>query len=373
MPFLIYVVSASASIPFAENNGIARALVLTILLPYYLLAIGTLTLVRGVEKVRLLLLGLLCQFLWWGVQGAFAGGRVPHHPELGNEDAFGPLMVIGMGFCLYYGLGTRQRGLRWLAFGVAALCTTGVVASFARGAVVGAAAVLLYAWLRSPHKARIGAAIILLVGVFLIGTTLLPGTSCRHACTGPSRPAQFWAEMGTIASQGTEAGTGLDRWMLWRSGWKVFLQRPVAGVGAGNFGLFARSNLDVRDLPFGYRASPGVLWGRQLHNVFVQVLAEFGLIGALAFAAMIMDFWRRNAALRSAAFVGAWREATESRIDLRSVSLGLEVAMIAYLVTGLFYDQLYEPWLYSLLTVNALLHTTVGRLVPAHGVSRFTR
>jgi hypothetical protein len=39
--------------------------------------------------------------------------------------------------------------------------------------------------------------------------------------------------------------------------------------------------------------------------------------------------------------------------------------MVAFLITGLFYDQLFVHWLFSLLTLNALLHATAKRLTLA--------
>jgi hypothetical protein len=39
--------------------------------------------------------------------------------------------------------------------------------------------------------------------------------------------------------------------------------------------------------------------------------------------------------------------------------------MIAFLITGFFYDQLFVHWFYSLLIVNALLHATAQRIARA--------
>jgi len=93
------------------------------------------------------------------------------------------------------------------------------------------------------------------------------------------------------------------------------------------------------------------------------VLSEFGLVGTIAFVLLLVDFWKRNAELRSAGLVIAWWSATQHRFDLHMLSLALEAAMVGFLVSGIFYNQLYSHWFYSILTLNALLHLNAKRLV----------
>jgi hypothetical protein len=45
------------------------------------------------------------------------------------------------------------------------------------------------------------------------------------------------------------------------------------------------------------------------------------------------------------------------------LSLALEAAMVGYLVTSVFYDQLYVHWFYSLLAVNVVLHMNAKRVM----------
>jgi hypothetical protein len=56
-----------------------------------------------------------------------------------------------------------------------------------------------------------------------------------------------------------------------------------------------------------------------------------------------------------------WEEATQGQSDIQSISLGLEAAMIGFLASGLFYDQLYTSPFYSLVTLNFLLSLVVRR------------
>ena len=357
VPLLVYLGAVLLMVPFAVHTGLARQWAVKILLLYYALAVGSLALIRTPDKASFLCLLFLLQFLWFFIQsdltsglspGQKAGG-VPWHPELNNEDGFGPLMLIGMAYSFYFGQAVRSKTLRWLAFSIAAMSLVGVIASFARGAVIGLAVVAAYAWVRSPRKGKASLALLLGIAVLFVATAVLfPGGA-------------FWAEMRSITAEGTSSGTGADRWALWQIGLKVFLRRPIFGVGAGNVGIFAYYNFDPADLVGVYAVNRGALWNKTLHNIYIQVLSESGLVGFIAFIVMIIDFWRRNIALRSSAMVRAWQTATDRRLDLRTLSLGLEAAMVGYLVTGVFYHQLYIHWLYSLLTINVVLFEVASR------------
>src|SRR2546426_826217 len=223
--FLLYIANACIMLPFAENTGVARDFVLKILLLYYVLALGSLTFIKSIEKARLLLLLFLLQFLWWLIQARFTDPNVgqmvwhpiPWHPHLGNTDAFAPLMVIGMGFAFYYGLATRKGGLRWLALAIGAMSVVGMVAAYTRGASVGAAMILLYIWLRSPNKGRTLWGLVLATIVFFVATSII------------YPQGQFWTRLASITTEGTETGTGADRWHLWQTGWHAFVRRPVFG------------------------------------------------------------------------------------------------------------------------------------------------
>ncbi|TMB87453.1 MAG: O-antigen ligase family protein [Chloroflexi bacterium] len=357
LPFLCFLLGASFSIPFAENTGIARGGVFKILALYWVLTVGSLVFIRRLDKAALLNRLFLLQFPWWAGQALFADatfGRtawhpIRWHPDLSNTDAFGPLMVIGMAFSFYYAVAARRAPARVLAFVVTALCVVGIVAAYTRGATLAAGLIVLYVWLRSPHTGKTTRGLLLATAVFLIATNLIYPNG------------QFWARLGTITSEGTSAGTGADRWALWHIGWRVFLMRPLVGVGADNFGIFAYSHIPTAELPGSYHLNEWFIYGRGLHNIYVQLLAEFGLVGAACFGWMLVDFWQRNRDLRTQPFRLAWQRLGPAGIDLRTLSLAFEGGMVAFLLTGCFYNEIYEPWLYSLLALNGVLHLTLKR------------
>ena len=67
-------------------------------------------------------------------------------------------------------------------------------------------------------------------------------------------------------------------------------------------------------------------------------------------------FWWRNLHQRKPSAVRAWAAKVPKHPDLESLAFALEGAMVAYLMTGFFYDRLNGHWLYTILTLNMALH-----------------
>jgi O-antigen ligase len=103
-----------------------------------------------------------------------------------------------------------------------------------------------------------------ITGVVIIGALLVP----------PFLPQAFWTRASSIFNaEEDETGSRAARMDLFNDGWDAFVAHPFTGVGAGQFQNY---NPPTRREPW-----------RETHNVVLQVLAELGLIGGLAFAALI--------------------------------------------------------------------------------------
>jgi O-antigen ligase len=336
---LAYIGFAAVTVPLAYHRGTAYETVQGLLL-FYLLGLGTLVYIRKAEQAIPIMLMFLFQFAWWAYHARFSA-MVFWHPGYANTDGVGSLLVMGIGICFYYGMAAENKWMKRLGYALAAYCILGVVASFARGAVLTAGAVLVILWVRSPRKGLAAAGAVVAVLLAIGGQAML------------HERGAFWAEMESTFTENIEQGTGRDRWELWKAATRVWQERPIIGVGARNFGPFAASYFAFGEIP-GYE-NPGRLYGRNLHNAYFQILSEFGIVGSLLFIWLVVDFWKRNRALRRPDFLQAWHSRTGGRYNLGHVSLGLELAMFAFLCNSLFYAQLYVHWLYTLLIVNFLL------------------
>ena len=87
-------------------------------------------------------------------------------------------------------------------------------------------------------------------------------------------PASYWHRISSITDESRdETGSREARQILLRESFTAFLQHPVTGVGAGQF-----KNYD----PEGRQEA----W-RESHNVILQVAAELGIFGVLAFMFLV--------------------------------------------------------------------------------------
>lgn len=351
VPLLAIVVLTAAMTPFTYNIGYAIEPLKKLIL-LYLLAVGTARFVTTPRQgTFVVVLAMLGQYLWFGLQG-LRTGAVWWHSMLANEDAFGPLMVVGIATCLYIGLASRGR-MRLIGLTGSAICVLGLVSSFARGATLAAGLVMMIVWLRSPRKGVMTALFIGMFGVLLVATLVIfRNTSREDSKTG------FWNEMMTIQEDVDGAGTGGDRYALWDAARRVFYSHPLLGVGAENFGPAAAELLKVGQVKGMYADNPGMLYERKLHNAFFQALCEYGIIGSAIWLWLIGHFLWTNARLRSPPFVAAW-QALGGTLDLRHVALGLEAGFVGFCGCAWFYNLLFEPWLFTLLILNMLLYRIV--------------
>jgi O-antigen ligase len=348
-PYLLIIGIFLVWIPFVLNpayllNGVTK------ILQYILLTALTVSVLETPKQLAPLLKLFFFGFIWFGVQGILAG-RVWWHQNLGNEDSFGPFMTIALGFSYYVAMGTTLKKYRYLALATCLLGMAGTIVSFARGAFIGLCVVLAVLAFRTPRKlAFLGYGALLLVAGQIVIMVMFP-----HG--------EFWDEMATITGEGTSAGTGQHRWVLWQAAWEVFLTSPLVGVGPNNFGPNAVEYFTSRGVTNmgGGIHDPSLLYQLSLHNDYVQVMVEMGLVGLFALAAVFAYFFRCIGFLRTKAVQEAWTSQPGAFIDSNNLALGLEAAMIGVLVSSVFYPQFFiNYWFWSIMML-ALAATVISR------------
>jgi len=348
-PYLVMIGIFLVWLPFVLNrgfllNGFGKVV------QYSLLTALTISVLETPQQVMLLLKLFLLQFLWFGIQGLPWAG-VPWHQNLSNEDSFGPFMTVGLGLAYYVAMGTTLTKYRYLGFLICLIGMAGTVVSFARGAIIGLCVVLALLAIRTPRKlAFLGYGALLAVTGLVVIMVAFPN-------------GEFWDEMATITEEGTSAGTGLQRWVMWQAAGELFLTNPILGVGPGNFGPNATeyfTERGVTDMGSTFD-TPDKMYMMALHNDYVQVLVEQGLVGVFALASVFVYFFKCVRYLRSDVVQKAWMNQTEGFIDPRNLALGLEAAMIGFMVTSVFYPQLFiNYWMWSIMML-ALLSSTIAR------------
>ena len=186
-----------------------------------------------------------------------------------DSRAFGPFFnsnyfgfFAAQAFVLALGWAAASRDLGRLAFlGAAAILGTALFATFSRGSLIGAAVgIIVLAW---THSRRLGLA---LIGLLVVGSVVL-------------YPVFLDARLDlTFGDNSLEAFNDQTRSEQWRlntigAGLGLFARQPVFGVGFGSFQFL--SPWFVGESPVTYA-----------HDWWVSVIAEQGIVGSVAFAAI---------------------------------------------------------------------------------------
>ncbi len=192
----------------------------------------------------------------------------------------------------------------WMARGLALITLAPMLYAYyftnSRGGIVGLATCMaVIGWRRYGSK----------IGPFLIVASL-----AGIVALGPSR----------LAEMDTEEDSAQGRIQAWGEGLNMLQSRPLVGIG---YGRFTEYNELVA------------------HNSFVQILAELGLIGGVAFNGMV--FWY---------FMAIRRLRTLPKVDrppFRAWQTGFLAMGAAFFVSACFLSRQYNPVLYTVIALGA--------------------
>lgn len=178
-----------------------------------------------------------------------------------NPNLYGGLMVVGASLWFAFGRNLRLRPA--LTTGGVLLCLYGVAASVSRNAwfsVLAVAAFLLTraGWRKASLPVRVVSVVLVAVLIFSLLMVLV----------------HKWAQIDRLI------GPRMD---LWQTAWNMWLSSPLVGWGPGTY-----PELFPRFLPAdAYPFLPGRRGFLHTHNIFLQVLSELGLAGAVLIPAWL--------------------------------------------------------------------------------------
>lgn len=245
----------------------------------------------------------------------------------GHPNQYAALLATTVPLALSVAAGRGlPRALRVLAVVAAALGLTALVLSYTRGAVIGLVAGGLLALMALRPRAVLPVGAVMLVA----GIALAP----------PALQERFRAESGSDVALRAD---------IWGASLEIYAERPVLGAGGGNFAD-------------GYRALPStptfssqrrLLHNQQIlvpphaQNQFLNILAEQGTIGILAFLA-----------LAGSALVAVRRGFRSGGTAGRAICLGVGAGLMAFAIQGLLEAPLF----------GARLEVTLLGMIAAAGV-----
>jgi O-antigen ligase len=214
---------------------------------------------------------------------------------LHQPNQLGGFLVILVPF-IVAGFLISRRGR--LFFGLALVfAVLGIYASFSRGAMVALVAIPLFFMTKRQLLVLLPAFLVLL----LIAT-----------------PGVIRERFDTLSSSGDEVATRTD---IWRAAIDIWEQHPVFGAGAGSFPTeYAKARIPGKLYLPNRRIQPPP----HAHNVFLQQLAESGLVGFLSLVAILVLALRTSLLVR--------------RSRLRWLSI-LGTASMASIVAFLIHNQ----------------------------------
>ena len=134
---------------------------------------------------------------------------------------------------------------------------------------------------------------------------------------------------------------------IWLTSLEMFKQHPWLGIGPNLFADFYLSVLDTTPLPDGYQPEKAYIpWA---HNLYLEALAERGVVGLMAMGFVIAAAIRR-------VFMALQRAGNGPQ---RNYAVALASSWTAFLVMGLFDLTFLKDWV---LLVFVLLVALSGRL-----------
>jgi hypothetical protein len=189
----------------------------------------------------------------------------------------------------------------------------------------------------------------LVVLSFRVRPILAVGLVAGILVGGPFVPESFYSRMSSIFNPEADAaftGSRETRTTVMKEGIAVFAERPLTGVGAGQF-----VNYDY----------PGRVerW-RQAHNSLIQVAADLGIFGLLAFAYLIYRGIKTALWLRRSLGPQPRRKPSEvsqvlhadDREFLHDHAVAMGAAMFGWFAAAMFASVAYSWTFYYLLALT---------------------
>ncbi len=276
-------------------------------------------------------------FASWGVSGSPGWFQ--------NSGEFALQMGIFVPFSIYFILAVKphvSKLTRWALWAMPVTGVFSVIASSSRGGQLALALVALVAVSRGKKRVRN------MVGLAVMAPLLWMIT-----------PAEQKARFQTAG----EDDTSQQRQLFWKRGLEMAAERPVLGIGYGNWIPAYKARYYVPGDTLNRFDTKGQLRVLPAHNSFVEVVSELGYTGLLVFVWLLCAIFVVNMQTRKV----LQRIGPRGRF-LELMSRGLDDGVIAFSVAGFFMSVAFYPFVWFQLAMTAALHTAARQLVDSQRV-----
>ena len=294
---------------------------------------------RSLEWIIWAFMGGAAVTVAMGLAGAGAGSAespTRFAGQVGDPNELAAILVPALVLSAFALMTRRSPLTRWVLVSFAIVFAAALFLTQSRGGLVAFAATVLVApLLAGAARAR---TIALLLTVVAAGVTYYGFFASEDA---RDRVTTF------------EEGGGTGRPDLWAISYQVWRDRPLTGAGMGNFLVVegdyaARSELDLERVDL-LLDDPKVV-----HNTYLHILSELGVVGFLAFAGVV-----------GGTIIVGWRSvgrlARAGLHDMEMLARALLIGTIGMLAAYTFISAQYEKQLWLLLGLTAALGTVAAR------------
>ena len=257
---------------------------------------------------------------------------------IGEVNRYGQvlLVVLPIGALLAYA--EKRLSIRLLALGLTTIVLLGMATTGSRGAALGLLAIVIagvfFRYVRLRH---------LVVVTLAIAVTLFAFPRYTERLLNLQGLLSLDQSAGTIGAQG-DVGNLRGRATETLAAFLVFVDHPIVGVGPGMFPFYYQSYAQkVAESSVDTRIDPGT---REAHNLYTHVAAETGILGFTCFMAILLLTLRD---LRRAR-----RRWLTARPDIAHLASGFYLAIIGYMVSGIFLHLSYERYFWLLMVLGAI-------------------
>jgi O-antigen ligase len=233
---------------------------------------------------------------------------------IGEANDFAYVLASVLPFGIYLALRDRRLKPFWII--CCALLVGALFGTLSRGALVGVAAVIL--WAVATRRTRIAG--VVAGAVVVLGVLLLAFTLWRPLID------ERLAAKSVVAQANVES-----REAYWSAALRMAADHPLLGVGPGRYGIESREYI-LND--------PINITNPVVHNAYLEVLAEGGVPTLIAFVAFIVGSWQLTVRARR-------RMQTQDDADGLRLVAAVQAALVAAIVSANFLSvQITVPmWL----------------------------
>jgi putative inorganic carbon (hco3(-)) transporter len=311
-PFLIYLLALFISALFAYNRfNSLRAIGDEWLVLIFFLMVNNLKDLKLIRKLIFIIISIsslvAIYAIWQHYTGIdlYRGKMLDFIAEAGKYRSAGNFslslaygfyaMLIGiLSFCLAVYEESKWR--KHLFYFAAMLCTTANLFTYSRSTLVSQIAIVFLFFVLNWNKKKF---LLPVLAYFVLIYAIDPHILLR-------------SEQALRAQTLEQADI---RTTIWTTSFKIFLHRPIAGVGFNNFGGFYEKYKPEGSPTFGHA-----------HNDFLNVAANAGIIGLVAFVGLMFSILRN--------LIRNFKR-TKEKFSL-GISNAVFVSFVAYLVASQF-------------------------------------